>query len=63
MYPLTGYTSGEFSPLETSLLVGERMAFKMHREGLVWNSVGRITPSVTSIRHPSSPKTDGDIRW
>ncbi|ESH18972.1 conjugal transfer pilus assembly protein TraU, partial [Salmonella enterica subsp. enterica serovar Gaminara str. ATCC BAA-711] len=40
LYPMTGYTSGEFSPLESSLLVGERMAFKMHREGLVWNSIG-----------------------
>ncbi|WP_414057635.1 conjugal transfer pilus assembly protein TraU, partial [Pantoea dispersa] len=35
MYPFTGYTSNEFSPLEASLLVSERMAFKLHREGLV----------------------------
>ena len=43
MYPFTGYTSGEFSPLESSLLVSERMAYKLHREGLVMNSVGADT--------------------
>ncbi len=31
MYPFTGYTSNEFSPLEASLLVTERMAFKLPR--------------------------------
>jgi hypothetical protein len=49
--------------LETSLLVGERMAFKMHREG--WSGIqsGLTTRSVTSIRHPLFRKTGGDIRW
>ena len=59
MYPLTGYTSGEFSPLETSLLVGERMAFKMHREGLVWNSVGADNAVCNQYPSPIIPKD----RW
>ena len=59
MYPLTGYTSGEFSPLEASLLVGERMAFKMHREGLVWNSIGADTAVCNQYPSPIIPKE----RW
>lgn len=58
-YPLTGYTSGEFSPLESSLLVSERMAFKMHREGLVWNSVGVDTAVCHQYPSPIIPKE----RW
>jgi len=59
IYPLTGYTSGEFSPLEASLLVGERMAFKMHREGLVWNSVGADVAVCNQYPSPIIPKE----RW
>ncbi|HED1421617.1 TPA: conjugal transfer pilus assembly protein TraU [Kluyvera georgiana] len=59
MYPLTGYTSGEFSPLESSLLVSERMAFKLHREGLVWNSIGADTAVCNQYPSPIMPKE----RW
>ncbi|HAT7732703.1 TPA: conjugal transfer pilus assembly protein TraU [Enterobacter cloacae] len=59
IYPLTGYTSGEFSPLEASLLVGERMVFKMHREGLVWNSVGADVAVCNQYPSPIIPKE----RW
>jgi conjugal transfer pilus assembly protein TraU len=59
MYPFTGYTSGEFSPLESSLLVTERMAFKLHREGLVWNSVGADVAVCHEYPTPIIPKE----RW
>lgn len=59
MYPFTGYTSGEFSPLEASLLVTERMAFKLHREGLVWNSVGADVAVCHEYPSPIIPKE----RW
>ncbi|MBW4241081.1 conjugal transfer pilus assembly protein TraU [Enterobacter roggenkampii] len=59
IYPLTGFTSGEFSPLEASLLVGERMAFKLHREGLVWNSVGADVAVCNQYPSPIIPKE----RW
>ncbi|PVO40562.1 conjugal transfer pilus assembly protein TraU, partial [Salmonella enterica] len=59
LYPMTGYTSGEFSPLESSLLVGERMAFKMHREGLVWNSIGANNAVCNQYPSPIIPKD----RW
>lgn len=40
MYPFTGYTSNEFSPQASSVLLSERMAFKLHRQGMIMNSVG-----------------------
>lgn len=59
IYPLTGFTSGEFSPLESSLLVSERMAFKLHREGLVWNTVGADYAVCYEYPSPIIPKE----RW
>jgi conjugal transfer pilus assembly protein TraU len=59
MYPFTGFTSGEFSPLESSLLVTERMAYKLHREGLIWNSVGADTAVCHEYPSPIIPKE----RW
>ncbi|ARW85429.1 conjugal transfer pilus assembly protein TraU [Aeromonas salmonicida] len=41
MYPFTGYVSNEFSPMQSSILLSERMAFKLHRQGMVMNSVGK----------------------
>lgn len=37
-YPLTGHTSSEYSVLQNATLLSERMAFKLHREGLVKDS-------------------------
>ncbi|TPB55711.1 conjugal transfer protein TraU, partial [Klebsiella quasipneumoniae subsp. quasipneumoniae] len=33
MYPFSGWVSNESSPLQSSLLVSERMAYKLHRQG------------------------------
>lgn len=59
MYPFTGYTSNEFSPLEASLLVTERMAFKLHREGLVMETVGADVAVCYEYPSPIIPKS----RW
>lgn len=59
MYPFTGYTSNEFSPLEASLLVSERMAFKLHREGLVMETVGADVAVCYEYPSPIIPKS----RW
>jgi conjugal transfer pilus assembly protein TraU len=59
MYPFTGYTSNEFSPLEASILVSERMAFKLHREGLVMETVGADSAVCYEYPSPIIPKT----RW
>ena len=42
-YPMTGHVSAEYSPFQTSLLVTERLAFKLHRLGLVKDSSGEDT--------------------
>lgn len=59
MYPFTGFTSNEFSPLEASLLVSERMAFKLHREGLVMETVGADLAVCYEYPSPIIPKS----RW
>jgi len=40
MYPLDGTVFDEKSPIQSAILLSERMDFKMHREGLVWDSSG-----------------------
>ncbi|MFP3524637.1 conjugal transfer pilus assembly protein TraU [Pantoea sp. SIMBA_072] len=59
MYPFTGFTSNEFSPLEASLLVSERMAFKLHREGLVMETIGADVAVCYQYPSPIIPKS----RW
>lgn len=59
MYPFNGYVSNEFSPLQTSLLLSERMAFKLHRQGMVMNSIGENTSVCFEYPSPIIPKS----RW
>ena len=59
MYPLTGWTSNEFSPLQSSVLLSERMAFKLHRQGLIMNSTGRDQDVCFEYPSPVMPKS----RW
>lgn len=40
-YPLSGHISAEYSPLENSTLLTERVTFKLHRIGLIEDSVGK----------------------
>lgn len=40
MYPLTGHVQDDESGPQASLLLAERMTFKMHREGLLWGTYG-----------------------
>ncbi|EAZ9185815.1 conjugal transfer protein TraU [Salmonella enterica subsp. salamae] len=59
MYPFNGYVSNEFSPLQTSLLLSERMAFKLHRQGMIMNSIGKNTDVCFEYPSPIIPKS----RW
>lgn len=56
MYPFTGFVSNEFSPLEASVLVSERMAAKLHREGIVWDSIGVNNAVCNEYPSPIIPK-------
>ncbi|MDZ7320177.1 conjugal transfer pilus assembly protein TraU [Kosakonia sacchari] len=59
MYPFNGWVSNEFSPMQTSLLLSERMAFKLHRQGMIMNSVGADTAVCFEYPSPVIPKS----RW
>lgn len=56
MYPFTGYTSNEFSPQAASVLLSERMAFKLHRQGLIMNSSGENRAVCHEYPSPIMPK-------
>ncbi len=56
MYPFTGYTSNEFSPQASSVLLSERMAFKLHRQGMIMNSTGQNTAVCYEYPSPVMPK-------
>jgi conjugal transfer pilus assembly protein TraU len=38
IYPLTGHVQAPLSPVQTALLLAERLNFKLHREGLIADS-------------------------
>jgi len=59
MYPFNGWVSNEFSPMQTSLLLSERMVFKLHRQGLIMNSIGADTAVCFEYPSPIIPKS----RW
>lgn len=59
MYPFSGHTSNEFSPLLSSLLVAEKMAFKLHRQGMIMNTIGADVAVCYEYPTPVIPKE----RW
>jgi conjugal transfer pilus assembly protein TraU len=59
LYPFTGTVTNEYSPAQSSVLLSERMAFKLHREGLVMESVGADTAVCFEYPSPIIPKS----RW
>lgn len=59
MYPFNGYVSNEYSPMQTSLLLSERMAFKLHRQGMIMNTIGADTAVCFEYPSPVIPKS----RW
>ena len=57
MYPLTGHVQEDIGGVQASTLLTERMDFKMHRQGLVWDSIGADAPLVCSQHYePIMPK-------
>ncbi|UCQ29568.1 conjugal transfer pilus assembly protein TraU (plasmid) [Edwardsiella tarda] len=56
LYPFVGTISDEFSPQQASVLLSERMAFKLHRQGMILNSVGRDREVCFEYPSPIMPK-------
>lgn len=56
LYPFTGFTSNQASPQAASVLLSERMAYKLHRQGMVMNSVGQDNAVCFEYPSPVMPK-------
>ena len=54
MYPLTGHVQEHVGGVQASVLLSERMNFKMHRQGLLEDTVGsdEMAVNTKSICHP-----------
>jgi conjugal transfer pilus assembly protein TraU len=57
MYPLNGHVSAPTSPVQSSLLLAERMAYKMHRELLLTDSTPVNGNVCSSNYFPILPKS------
>lgn len=51
-YPLTGNVANDQTNIQTATLLAERMNFKMHREGLAWDTSGEDGQALC-YEHPS----------
>ncbi|HEX4045768.1 MAG TPA: conjugal transfer pilus assembly protein TraU [Gammaproteobacteria bacterium] len=58
MYPLNGHVQEHVGGVQASALLSERMAYKMHRELLLTDSVGENSPALCyTYRKPIMPKS------
>jgi len=58
MYPLSGHVQEHVGGVQASLLLTERMAYKMHRDLLIRDSVGADFPALCNLkRYPIIPKS------
>jgi conjugal transfer pilus assembly protein TraU len=62
MYPFSGWVSNESSPLQSSVLLSERMAYKL-RQGQIMEPWGPMSRSVTNTRHRLFRRSAGGTRW
>ena len=56
-YPLTGHVNAPLSPVQTAMLLTERMNFKMHREDLITDSSPATHAICNEHRYPVTPKS------
>lgn len=58
MYPLNGHVQEHVGGVQASVLLAERMAYKMHRNLLINDSVGRDSPTLCyTYKFPIMPKS------
>ena len=50
-YPLTGFVANQASPISAATLLAERMNFKLHRMGLIPDSVGKNSPALCKTQN------------
>lgn len=52
MYPMNGFVQDHIGGVQASTLLTERMTYKLHREQMVWDSVGENSPTICTL-YPS----------
>ena len=57
MYPLTGNASHTFSNVSNAVLMTERMNYKLHRQGVIWESFGKWPAICKQLPLPILPKS------
>ena len=53
MYPLNGFVQEHVGGVQASTLLAERLLYKLHREGLLWDTQGKNGPGLCSA-HPAA---------
>ena len=56
-YPLTGTTGYRDTPMQSAVLMTERMNYKLHRQGIVWESSGKDGAICNQHPIPILPKS------
>jgi conjugal transfer pilus assembly protein TraU len=56
-YPLNGYVQNSIGPIQASTLLTERMNFKLHREGMILDSIGEDNLVCHQYIDPILPKS------
>ena len=56
-YPLTGHINAPLSPVQSALLLTERLNYKLHREGLITDSSPEAGAICTEHHYPTVPKS------
>lgn len=56
-YPLTGNTNYQYSPMQAATLIMERLNYKLHREGMVWDTRGHDGAVCHQYPMPILPKS------
>ena len=56
-YPLSGQVDAPISPVQTALLLAERMNFKLHRQHLITDSGAKDLEICREHRYPITPKS------
>lgn len=56
-YPLTGHVNAPLSPVQTALLLTERLNFKLHREALITDSSPKLGAICRAHHYPVTPKS------
>lgn len=57
MYPLTGNVPHGYSSTSNAVLMAERMNFKLHRQGMIWETIGVFPAVCKQFPAPILPKS------